>query len=281
MKKAIIILCFLGLFSCDYKPRKITSENVLARVYNEYLYESDLKGIIPKGMSVNDSIMFARNYINNWVKQKLLINKAEKNLSEDKKEFTKQLNDYRNSLLIYQYESKLIKQNLDTVVSDTEIEKYFTTHTKDFELKKNIVKTKFIITNKYNTDKKLIKKYIKSDKPEDIEQLEKYCQMNAEQYFLDDEKWLYFNNILKKIPIKTNNKEEYLKRHKYVEKEDSLYYYFVYFKDFKMKNEISPISLQKNNIKNTIINKRKIKLIKDMKNYIFDNALKNKDFEIY
>ena len=78
MKKAIIILCFLGLFSCDYKPRKITSENVLARVYNEYLYESDLKGIIPKGMSVNDSIMFARNYINNWVKQKLLINKAEK-----------------------------------------------------------------------------------------------------------------------------------------------------------------------------------------------------------
>lgn len=280
MKKIIIILFIIGLYSCNYRPGK-NSEKILARVYNEYLYESDLNSVIPDGSSINDSILFSRNYINIWVKEKLLIHKAEENLSEDKKEFTKQLNDYRNSLLIYQYESKLIKQNLDTVVSYAEIENYFNTHTKDFELKKNIVKTKFIISNKYNIDKNIIKKNIKSDKAEDIEMLEKFCQMNAEQYFLDDEKWLFFNEILKKIPIETNNEENYLKYHKYIEKEDSLYYYFAYFKDFKLIKELSPISLQENKIKNTIINQRKIKLIKDMKNYIFDNAMENKNFEIY
>ena len=41
----------------------------------------------------------------------------------------------------------------------------------------------------------------------------------------------------------------FLKNIKNVEVEDSLSYYFVYIKDYKLKSDISPLSFEKMNIK--------------------------------
>jgi len=101
--KNLIILVLIVFSSCTYFKKK--TERVVARVLDDYLYESDLKGIIPSGTPPKDSVILTRNYIETWVRQNLIIHQAEKNLTGDQMDFSKQLEDYKNSLIIFEYET--------------------------------------------------------------------------------------------------------------------------------------------------------------------------------
>ena len=97
-------------FSKDKKP----ADHAIAKAYDKYLLDTDLADIIPKGTSLKDSITIIHNYINNWLKQQVVLKKAEDNLTTDQKDVNRKLEEYRNSLITYVYESELIRQKLDT-----------------------------------------------------------------------------------------------------------------------------------------------------------------------
>ncbi len=54
-----------------------SSDNVLARVNGKYFYESELKGIVPPGTAARDSVAIVQSYINNWITQQLMLDKAQ------------------------------------------------------------------------------------------------------------------------------------------------------------------------------------------------------------
>ena len=110
--------------SCRYFSSK-NDNRELARVHDHYLYKADIEGVIPKNTNSEDSLQMATNFIANWVKQQLILKKAELNLGPEKKNVEKQLEEYKSSLIIYLYEEELVKQKLDTNVSESEIEKYY------------------------------------------------------------------------------------------------------------------------------------------------------------
>ena len=119
MKKlgVLIGIAFLVLLTgCDYF-QKSSKEVVVAECYGKYLYESDLKGIVPEGATTLDSIQRVSTFIDSWVRRQVLIHQAENNLNKEMLDLDKQMEEYRNSLIIYTYESQLIDQKLDTVVS--------------------------------------------------------------------------------------------------------------------------------------------------------------------
>ena len=121
MKKIIQIL-FVAIIAVSCNLTQTSDpDNAIARVYDDYLYSSELNDIISKDVSVKDSLILVKNYINNWVRQKLLVKQAEKNLSSEQKDFSNQLESYRNSLIIYKYQTLFLKQRLDPVVSEQEI----------------------------------------------------------------------------------------------------------------------------------------------------------------
>ncbi|MEI7980646.1 MAG: hypothetical protein WCI71_03275 [Bacteroidota bacterium] len=279
MNKSLILLLIL-LASCTTFFRKKT-ERLLARVEGDYLYESDLKGIIPAGSLPKDSLVLTKNFIDNWVRQKLMSRQALNNLSKEQMDFTKQLEDYKNSLIIFQYENALVKQKLDTVVSDEEIRNYYDANQQNFQLKDNIVLLQYVKLPLKSTASKQIKKLLISDNQDDKNRLIELCEKNAADFFLDDQNWLYLNDVLKQVPIRTYNQEELLKTHKDIEVQDSMFQYLVHFKDFRIKEGLSPFSLEKQKIRDIILNKRKIELIGRMQEDIYSRALKNNDFEIY
>jgi len=278
--KKVFFIFFVVLISCNISNKKDTSKTI-ARVYDKYLFIDDLAGVVPPKTSEKDSIEITNNYINNWIRENLEINKAENNLSEEQKDFQKQIDDYRNSLIVFKYKQKLIQEQLDTIVTEKEIKDYYENNKSNFELKDNIIKVVYVKLNLEAPNIKLVKNFIKSDKEEDKEKLEDYCQRYAVNYFLDDESWLLFNDLLKEIPIKTYNQEAYLKNNRTIEIKDSLYYYFVNIKGFKIKNSISPLDFEKERIRNIIINIRKLELIKKMQEDVFKNAQSKNNFEIY
>ena len=282
MKQSVIYIFILCVFAgCNISPSKDVSKKAIAKAGTAYLYEDEIKNIVPKGTPSKDSLELLKKYIDNWMHESLVVQKAENNLSDEQKDVEKQLQDYRNSLITYAYEKELVKQKLDTVIDNQEIEKYYTANQNDFQLKDNIIKVVYVKVSKKAPNIAKLRQLYKSENVKDKEQLAGYCHQFAENFFLDDNSWLLFDDLLKEIPIQTYNKELFLQNNRYVEVSDSLNSYFLNIKGFKIRNSISPLSFEKENIKNIILNKRKLQLISKMKEDVYNEAANTNKTEIY
>jgi hypothetical protein len=280
LRKTFIILFLIPLVSCSTFFKKKT-ERVLARVHDEYLYESDISGFISPGTSATDSINIVRTYIDNWVQKRLLISQAKNNLPPADLDFTAQLAEYENSLIIYAYENALVEQKLDTIVSDEEVETYYTANQNNFLLKENIVKMQYVKLPINSRQIPQVRKLLMSDDPVSLTQLSELCEKQAADYFLDSDNWLAFSDVLKEIPLKSYNQEDLLRSNRNVEYQDSSFVYILRIRDFKIKDNISPLAYEKMRIRDMILNKRKIDLINNMHRDVYNEAVKKNDFEIF
>ena len=276
-----LLLLTLILFSCGTQESKDKDRVAVARANNEYLYLDEIKEIVPVGTPAKDSLELITKYIDNWIRESLVTQKAESNLGDEQKNVDKQLRNYRNSLITYTYEKELVKQKLDTVVFDTEIEEYYNNNQADFELKDNIIKVVYVKVDKKAPGIEKLKRMYKSDDMGEKELLASYCHQFASNFYLDDSSWLLFDDLLKEIPIQTYNKELFLQNNRFVEVSDSLNHYFVNIKGFKIRNSLSPLGFEKENIKNIILNKRKLQLINKMIEDVYNDAANNNKIEIY
>ncbi len=260
---------------------KHKNEKPVARAYSYYLYPSDLDDIVPKGVSTNDSIELVTNYINNWVSQKILLQKAEDNLSEDNKNFSEQIQQYRNSLLIFAYESELLRQKLDTVVSLDEIEKYYSENKDNFDLRDNIVQVTYVIAPKNHPDLGGLKKLLQGPFDINIQDIMNISQHNKFDLYVGKDKWMSFYDLLQKIPISIDNTDDFLKKNKFFEVNDNEKSYLVVIYKYMARESSSPLEFEKDNIRAVIINKRKAELLKKMQEDLFSDAEKSNKFEIY
>ena len=282
MKRTIfsLILLIFIIGSCSKRGFN-RSEPVLARVYDSYLYASELGSLVPDGISAADSFLFVRSYVDNWIKSQLLLYQAEKNLTNEQKNFESQLKDYRNSLIVYKYETELINQNLDTVVGSREIEEYYYNNQNNFQLKDNIVQAVYV---KISSDSPKIRKiiqYAKSDNHRDRDSLELNCMRYAEDFQIIDNEWITFDDLLDRLPLEVYNQESYLRNNSFIQISDEGYTYLANILDYRLSESLSPLSQEYNNIKSIILNVRKKALIKQMQQKIYDEALKNEEFEYF
>lgn len=254
----------------------------MARVDNQYLYFSDIKNQFPENLSSSDSVFWIKNMTFNWVRQKVILAQADKNLSKEQKDFSQQIEDYRNSLLIYEYENRLIEQSLDTTVTKHEIQDYYDNNPENFLLKRNIVKVIYLkIPAKPEKPLKEAEKLFK-EKSIDFKKIDFLCvDHHIQNYYLDTTKWVYFDELLSIIPIKTYNEDAFLKSNQQVSFNDEDWYYFVHFYDYHLKETSVPIELETENIKNIILNRRKTDLIRNFRQHIYDDAEQSGLFEIY
>ena len=153
IKFAIGLMLVLALVSCQNSGNG-KNDKPIAAIYDKVLYQSDLQDILYDGISVNDSLVRTKAFIDNWIRRQLLIHQAENNLDKSELDCLKEIEDYRNSLIIYKYESLLISQNLDTVVSDEEIEKYINDNAL-FDMNKDAVRSIILNIRKKNLLEKM------------------------------------------------------------------------------------------------------------------------------
>lgn len=278
----IVLVAFTGISGCRQKN---TSDAPLARVGSQYLYVKDLEGLIPEGATSRDSLLFCQSYINKWIHTQLLLQQAEKNLPEEKLDFKKRLEEYRNSLIIYQYETEYVRQNMDTVVTENEIDDYYKKHLKDFQLKKNIVKVIYAILDRKREDSPTLERtfWRMFHLPDSVllDSLENYAPIMAESFSVDTNNWIPFNQLLRVIPIETYNQGIYLKNHRIIHFKDESKIYLVKFANFKIKDDISPEELEVKFIRQIILNRRKTEMVNRLRKEIFNHAIKHKEFEIY
>ncbi len=287
-RKSIVWMFALAVLATAITGCKHPLENegvVLARAGNHYLYEDDIRGLVAPGTSPHDSIVLVKNYIRKWIETQLLVDQALKNLPEEKLDFSKQLEDYHNSLIIYKYETELVNQKLDTTVSSAKIKEYYDSHKNDFQLKENIVKVVYAVFRNEEEEideakylKKMFKKLPDSALVDSLESLSERWDF---VYSTDTSHWLPFDKLIEMFPIETYNQELYLKNHRFVEITDEKNIFLVKFVNFKIKDETSPLDFERRYIRSIILNKRKKRLIKQMHRDILDKGLKENNYEVY
>lgn len=281
--RAFIVQFSLAVFtlsSCKYF-KKEKDDTVVARVYDKYLYANDLKEMLPDGLSKEDSTHLANNYINNWVKQGLLIKKAELNLPEEKKGVEQKLEDYRNSLILYLYQEELIKQRLNTMISEDEVIAYYEENKQNFELKENIVRVLYVKLDKQNKSVNKIKKWMNEGDTESKNRLAEYCSTQALRFQLDDTRWFTPEELAKETGIAQNKIEQMSRYSNVYELDQNDGYFIIKTLEYQLKNDISPLSFEEENIRNIILNKRKLKLIEDLEKDVMKEGVAKNNFEIY
>ncbi len=279
MKKATLFLLVV-LSACSDLFQSEQDERIIARANERELRISELAEKIPDGLSERDSITLAENYITKWIQNEILIQKATESLTSGEQDFTKQLDEYRNSLLLFSFEQKLVSQYLDTVVTNAQIEAYFMENRGQFELKGNIVKFDFVKINKRSRHLREFRNLLKSPDPDNVIKLAEYAEKNATDYWFARE-WVSFNDLLDEMPLEVDNQPLYLRRTSYAEADDSLYIYLVRINDYKTADSISPLEFEKDKIRNIILNARKIELIEKKRQEFIDQAFKDDLAKIY
>lgn len=281
----LLLLSLLLLTSCDLitlKKQRTQDVKPIATVYNKHLYKKDIMNLLPKNMSKEDSTVVVKSLINTWAKEQLFLIKAEENISEvHSLEIEKLVNDYKSSLYINNYKEKLIKQKLDTVVSNSEVLEYYENNKENFKLNDELLQFEYVYFGKDHFEKDDIIKKFKSSKEEDKEELEKYL-LSLKSYRLQDSTWVTVNYLQKEIPpLGTESKENLLKISKFIQKEDSLGLYLVAVKNILPKNQTAPLSHVVARIKQIILHKRKLELIREIEKTLINDAIQNKNFKEY
>tara|TARA_R110002050_G_scaffold109799_1_gene221435 strand:+ start:178537 stop:179391 length:855 start_codon:yes stop_codon:yes gene_type:complete len=275
-------IAFIALLisSCSSEPEPKEDRVAIAKVYSKVLYEDEVFSQIPTDASAEDSNSIRNSYINTWIDRQLMVHQAELNLSEKEQDVTSKLEKYRNDLLIFSYQNQLLLQKLDTNVSATEIEVYYQENKSRFGLVDYIVKAMYLKLDSASVKNKKIRKWLMSDNDDDHEKLDAFCYMHSASFSIDEE-WIYLNELLDKVPIVTYNKEQLLKNKKLIEFFDNGNLYLVRIVDYKLKDGLSPLSLEQENIKSIILNNRKLQFLENLKTDIYQKAKNKQEIEVF
>lgn len=277
----IFILSFFGLVACDF-PAVKTQIKPLARVNDALLYKEAIDFSFIEGRTEADSILFVQNIINDWATTQLLIDGAILNLSESTQvDFEELVQQYKSDLYTSAYVEALVSQNIDTLVSDSELQKVYVANKQLFVLKEDLLKLRYININASISNLKEIKKRFKRFNSEDEIRLDSISiQFNS--FYLKDSIWIKSEQVVSKIkPLQLGFNKVLLKKPNFIQLKDSLGLYLIQINKFLERGNPAPIEYVSPTLKQIVINNRKLKLIKKLKSDIVDDAIKNKKFEIY
>ena len=274
-------LCFLVIFSCDL-ALKPNSQDSIARVNSSFLTLDDIDTALFEGLSQQDSLIQIQNVINNWATEQLLQDGARINLeAKQQSEFEILVQQYKSDLYTSAYLEALVKQNLDTTITNHELQEVYSQNKELFVLKEDLIKLRYINHDKNLPNSNEIKRRFRRYNAEDRTVLDT-ISLQFNSFFLNDSVWIKSSQVISKIkPLKKGFNKVLLKKINFIQLKDSLGLYLMEIKDLLEIGSQAPMAYALPTLKQIIINKRKLKLVNQLKSEIVDDAIKNKKFEIY
>ena len=274
-------LSFLMFAACNLRPAPIEA-NPLARVNDAFLFETDIDFSFVEGQTESDSIIYVQNIINNWATTQLLIDGANLNLTkETQTEFEQLVQQYKSDLYTSAYVEALVNKNLDTSITDQELDEVYSSNKQLFVLKEDLLKMRYVNVNASLSNLEEVKKRFKRYNAEDKTRLDSISiQFNS--FYLKDSIWIKSEQAISKIkPLQLGFNKVLLKKPNFIQLKDSLGLYLMQINEVLERGNQAPLEYVLPTLKQIVINNRKLKLIRQLKSDIVNDAIKNKKFEIY
>ena len=281
MKYFNLLLSCCFLVCCDF-PAVKTEQQPLARVNDALLYKDAIDFSFIESRSPSDSILYVQKIINEWATTQLLIDGAILNLNEETQaNFEQLVEQYKSDLYTSAYVEALVKKNIDTLVSDQDLEEVYDRNKQLFILKDDLLKLRYVNVNSSISNLNEVKKRFQRFNAEDKIRLDSISvQFNS--FYLQDSIWIKSEQVISKItPLEFGFNKVLLKKPNFIQLKDSLGLYLMQINEVLERGSPAPIAYVSPTLKQIVINNRKLKLIKQLKSDIVNDAIKNKKFEIY
>ena len=286
MRRLLSIIAIFGivlpaLTSCRAISNFLRNEQVVAEVGSERLYRSDVDAVIPKGLSQEDSLRLVRQYINAWASDRVYLAIAEEQLSKTEKDVTKELEDYRKSLLKYRYEQLYVNERLDTAVSDDKVEEYYQAHTESFRLERPLVKARFL---RIHTDSPMlenIRKKMNSSDVNDLVEADSLAFSSAIMFTTWNDEWQDVIVLARELGVAYDSVLGLMNKG-WIRLDDTTgVTNMAYVSDVMRSGEYAPVDYSAPRIKDIIISARKQALISALEQDLLNDARENGQFVIY
>ena len=244
----------------------------LVEVSGEFLYKEDLQAALPLNISKDDSVLFAEHYIRNWIEDALLFDKAEGNIPDNDK-ISKLVENYRRALIMHTYQEELVNQKLANGISEEEINAYYEKNKELFRLDNPLVKGLFIKVPLSSPDLGNVRVWYRKNNQDVIEKLEKYSLRNAVSYDYFYDRWTSVPDVAAKIPLKVLDTDaNYLDKNRNVEVKDTAFCYSLHIEDFLGKDKQKPLDFARDEIKEILINLKRVEFINKVKEDLYQRA---------
>jgi hypothetical protein len=174
-----------------------------------------------------------------------------------------------------------VNQSQDTAVTQGQLLEFYEQEKENFKLNEKLVQLRFVGMSSQFLDRKgvedKLKKWDKADK--------RYLDSIAVQFkkiHFNDSIWVSASRVIAEIPpLNRANEETHLKKSQFFELQDSLEVYLGLVTNVLEVNETAPFDYVEPDIKQLILNRRRLSYVKKLETDIIDEAIKKKEFEVY
>lgn len=252
----------------------------LVGVGNEYLYKEDVEQLLTSDRMVKDSAEFVQKYMTHWLEDVLLYRQARRNVAQTK-EIDRLIQNYKKSLLLNIYQERLVDQQLDKEITPDEINVFYENNKEMFRMEEAMVKGIFLKLSLKAPKLESVRRWCKSNQPEELEKLEKYTLTNAQiyEYFPDD--WQPLSMLASKITLGEEELNRRVAPGGMVEFKDTSAIYIMNIIDYLPVGKQKPLDLAEPEIKELLVNSRKAEFLQRVKKDIYTDAINSGDVMFY
>ena len=277
----ILGIVLSALTSCRAISSFLSDDEIVAQVGQDRLFRSDVEKVVPAGMAAEDSTRMALQYINSWASEQVYLKIAEEQLSKSEKDVTRELEDYRKSLLKYRYEQLYVNERLDTAVTQEDIEQYYLAHQDKFILERPIIKARYLNIDSESPSLKPIRKRMSSDDANELMEADSLAFSSALKFTTWEDRWIDAAVLAREYA--TDYSQVLSKMNKgWIEVVDTVgYMRLTYVSEMMARGAVAPVEYCSDNIRDIIISARKQELIMNLERDLLNDARENGQFVIY
>ena len=285
MRKTFIIfalvagLCCLSSCSNAFDFLKKKQENVVAEVQDEKLYVEDLNRCLNlKGLSEGDSILMVDNYLKNWISEKLMYNKAMSSVG-DMEGIDSLVENYRRSLVIYEYESQLVNEHLANQLNESQLRVYYKENSSLFTLTEPLLKGLMVVAYSDVPDIAVIESLMGNPSEDNLDLISSFSVKNAAKFDYFFNKWTMLSEIQKSCPVVIKEKD--LQAKKLVTLRDSTYSVFLYLDDYRNIEDLQPFEYAQDRIKSILTEQGKNVFLNNYRKGLYESAIQKGEAKRY
>ena len=263
-----ILIITLSLSACNENKRR--DYNILVEIDGKQLSYNNVQQALPNNISSTDSLKLSNEYVDAWIKHRLLLNKAELNVNQNE-EIDELVTNYKEQLLIEKYLELLVERKADIKPTEDQIQDFYNKNKEQYTLPENILKGIFVILPLDASNKKTLLELLKAEET-DHSLIESYCLQNSAKVDFFQEEWMTMRSIKKHLPEVKISEDRILTRNHFFETEDSLFNYILKIEDYKLKGHIAPLGYVADEIEEFLLNNNKISYLHKMEKDLYNDA---------
>ncbi len=274
-----LLLLICGV-SCQKLPRIMGGDKIVASVDDKELRVSDLVGVIPSGLSPEDSISFVVRYAQKWILNSVKLVEAEQVFASSAPDIDKMVEEYRNSLMIKRLERHKINQDYNITESDEDIKAYYRENSDKFLLTKELVKGRILSFPKDTKDESALLKSMSELTSKGVEDFKSICEKRGFNYAELTGSWIEYTDFLNRLPIvrEGSHSPNYMSKSGVQQLEDGEYKYYFQITDVKGLGEIEPIERVEETIRYILSNKNQAEFLQVYEAELLQKAQQQRGF---